>query len=139
MTGSTSTKPLIEHADEMEAYSPPNHQGTRNVRLVDREFCGGYEMIRGIVQPGGEAQPHYHEAEHQVMYIVRGMAEVTLGGDAPRQCGPGTVIRIPPRLLHRVVCRGSEPLEAVIVYSPPLPKHGAFRPAGEAHRSSAAP
>ena len=63
MTGSTSAKPLIEHADEMEAYSPPNHQGTRNVRLVDREFCGGYEMIRGIVQPGGEAEPHYHDAE----------------------------------------------------------------------------
>ena len=114
--------PLIEHAGQLTRYAPPDHHGTVNVRLVEEDFCGTFEMIRGIVQPGGEAEPHAHEAEHQVMYVIAGEAEVTLGEAVPEICGPGTIVRIPPKLGHRVVCHGSEPLDVVIVYSPPLPK-----------------
>ena len=114
--------PLIEHAGQLARYAPPDHHGTVNVRLVEGDFCGTFEMIRGVVQPGGEAEPHAHEAEHQVMYVIAGEAEVTLGEAAPEICGPGTIVRIPPRLSHRVVCHGTAPLDVVIVYSPPLPK-----------------
>lgn len=111
----------IAHAGDLARYAPPGHSGTVNVRLVDRSFCGTFEMIRGVVQPGGQADPHHHEREHQVMYVVGGEAEVTLGDAPPERCGPGAVVRIPPRLEHRVVCAGDEPLEVIIVYSPPLP------------------
>lgn len=119
-------KPLIEHIKNMEQYSPPAHAGTKNIRLVDREFCGTFELVRGLVQPGGEAEPHFHEKEHQVFYVVSGKAEVTLGEDRPVICEPGTIIRIPPKLAHRVVASGSEPLEVLLVYSPPLPAKNAF-------------
>ena len=112
---------LIEHAQEMARYAPPGHEGTVNVRLVDRTFNGAFELVRGTVQPGGEAHAHHHDKEHQVIYVVSGLTDVTLGGDAPERCGPGAVIRIPPGLEHSVVNVGDEPLEALIVYSPPLP------------------
>ena len=50
-----------------------------------------------------------------------GETEVTLGDDAPVVCGPGTIIRIPPKLDHRVVSTGESALKVLIVYSPPLP------------------
>ena len=115
-------RPLIEHADELSRYAPPDHHGTVNVRLVEKDFCGSFELVRGIVQPGGEAEPHHHDPEHQVMYVISGQCEVTMGEDDPVLCGPGTIVRIPPRLVHRVQCVGGEPLDVVIVYSPPLPE-----------------
>ena len=111
---------LIEHQDDIGAYVPPDHRGTVNVRLVDGGFCGQFEMNLGTVQPGGEAEPHFHETEHQVMYVLDGTCEVTLGDDRPVACGPGTVVRIPPKLRHRVVATGETPVRAIVLYSPPL-------------------
>ena len=123
-------RPNIEHASDLENYSPPRHVGTQNVRLVEPDFCGHFEMIRGIVQPGGEAETHFHESAYQAIYVISGSTDVTLGEDAPVRCEAGAIIRIPPRMPHRVVCLGPEPLEVVIVYSPPLPRQGAFRGVG---------
>jgi len=111
---------LVRHADSMPRYAPPDHQGTVNVRLVDASFCGRFEMNLGTVEPGGEAQPHLHEAEHQVLYVLEGACDVTLGDDPPLRCDPGTVVQIPPGLLHRVVAVGGIPLEVIVIYSPPL-------------------
>ncbi len=110
----------IQHVDSMARYAPPDHQGTVNVRLVDKSFCGRFEMNHGTVAPGGEAEPHLHETEHQVFYVLDGECDVTLGDDDPVRCGPGTVVRIPPGLMHRVVAVGDRPMQGIIVYSPPL-------------------
>jgi quercetin dioxygenase-like cupin family protein len=115
------TPPLITHAEELTWYTPPGHVGTRNARLVEGDFCGSFEMLHGVVQPGGEAEPHQHEHEYQVIYVLRGLAEVTLGNAVPERCSAGAIIRIPPRLMHRIVALGSEPYEALVIYSPPLP------------------
>lgn len=114
-------KPRIEHIGQMPAYAPPGHAGTRNVRLVDNSFCGGFEMILGRIEPGGLAEAHAHAEHHQVLYITGGRCEVRLGEEPPEECGAGTVIRIPPGLLHEVRVTGEEPLELIVLYSPPLP------------------
>ena len=122
MSGDGATnRHLIQHEDELAPYMPPDHQGTVNVRLVEKDFCGSFEMALGTVQPGGEAEPHLHDTEHQVFYILQGLCDVTLGDDAPVECGPGTVVRIPPKLLHRVVAKGDKALKGIVLYSPPLP------------------
>jgi quercetin dioxygenase-like cupin family protein len=109
---------LIQHVSELPAYSPPAHSGTVNRRLVDREFGAGFEMILGQVAPGGEASRHYH------VDILKGEADVALGNDPPRRCGPGTVIRIPKGLPHEVVTAGDQALECLVLYAPPLGPHG---------------
>ena len=115
------SRPLIEHSDDLSRYGPPGHAGTVNIRLVDQGFGGGFELIHGTVAPGGIADRHAHDREHQIIYVVEGTGQVALGGDAPVTCGPGTIIRIPPGLDHEVVNKGAEPLKVLIVYSPPLP------------------
>lgn len=118
---SKSHNGLIRNQNDIQAYIPPGHEGTVNIRLVDKTFCGTFEMNLGVVQPGGEASPHLHEDEHQVIYILDGNAEVVLGDDPAVVCGPGAVIEIPPKLLHAVYVTGDRPLKALVLYSPPLP------------------
>jgi quercetin dioxygenase-like cupin family protein len=116
------SKDLICHLDDLPTYAPPGHGGTVNVRLFDKSFCPNFEMILGVIEPGGVADKHHHKVEHQAMYVLGGMAEVTLGEEAPVACGPGTVVKLPPLVDHHVVSKGPEPLQLMIVYSPPLPK-----------------
>jgi quercetin dioxygenase-like cupin family protein len=115
---------LIQHISELPGYSPPAHHGTVNRRLVTREFGAGFEMILGQVAPGGEASRHYHVDEAQIVYILKGEAEVSLGDAPARRCGPGTVVRIPKGLTHEVVTIGDETLEVLVLYAPPLGPHG---------------
>ena len=122
-TGLTADK-LIQHISEIPSYSPPAHSGTVNRRLVGREFGAGFEMILGRVAPGGEASRHYHVEEAQIVYNIKGEADVALSDAAPRRCGPGTVIRIPKGLPHEVVTAGDEPLECLVLYAPPPGPHG---------------
>jgi quercetin dioxygenase-like cupin family protein len=115
---------LIQHVSEIAGYSPPAHSGTVNRRLVTREFGAGFEMVLGRVAPGGEASRHYHVDEAQIIYILKGEADVALGEAAPQRVGPGTVIRIPKGLAHEVVTAGEETLECLVLYAPPLGPHG---------------
>ena len=124
MPDAIETEALIQHVSELPAYSPPAHSGTVNRRLVPREFGAGFEMVLGRVAPGGEASRHYHVDEAQIVYILRGEADVALGGAAARRCGPGTVIRIPKGLTHEVVTVGGEALECLVLYAPPLGPNG---------------
>jgi quercetin dioxygenase-like cupin family protein len=111
----------IEHTDDLPAYAPPGHSETRNVRLVDADFCGRFEMILGEIAPGGAADRHSHAVEHQVIYVLDGTARVRLGDGPAQACGPGAVIRIPPEVEHEVTVAGDTPLKLIVVYSPPLP------------------
>jgi quercetin dioxygenase-like cupin family protein len=113
--------PPIARQDELPRYSPPGHAGTVNVRLVEKDFCGAFEMIHGTIEPGGEAERHAHDREHQVIYVLDGEADVELGAEPAVRCGAGAVIRIPPKLAHRVVSVGPAPLKLIVLYSPPLP------------------
>ena len=115
---------LIAHLSDLPTYSPPAHSGTVNRRLVGAEFGAGFEMILGTLTPGGKASRHYHVEEAQVVYILKGEADIALGDAAPNRCGPGTVIRIPKGLVHEIVVAGDETLECLVLYAPPLGRHG---------------
>ena len=122
---STSTNAVdryIQHQDDLIKYSPPGHAGTVNVRLCEKTFCENFELVLGEIAPGGEAHKHHHETEHQAMYVLQGMARVTLAEEPAIDCPPGTIVRLPPKLDHHVLSLGPESLKLMIIYSPPLPK-----------------
>lgn len=118
----TAVYPFIEHMDDLARYGPPGHAGTVNVRLCERTFCEDFEMVLGEIAPGGEAHKHHHDVEYQAMYVLEGIARVTLADDPAIDCPAGTIIRLPPKLDHHVLSLGPETLKLMIVYSPPLPK-----------------
>jgi quercetin dioxygenase-like cupin family protein len=115
------TAELIENLRDLARYVPPGHTGTENARLVPKELTGGrFEMVHGRLAPAGHAARHSHERAFQAMFVLTGTAEVTLGDAPPRRCGPGDIVRIPPGLAHEVTSLGPEPLELILVYSPPV-------------------
>ncbi len=120
----TLTEKLISHRDDLPRYSPPDHGGTVNIRLFDRQFCENFEMVLGELEPGGEAHRHKHDVEHQAMYVLSGVARITIEDEAAVVCEAGAVVKFPPKVDHHVASLGPEPLKLIIVYSPPLPKRG---------------
>lgn len=122
MTGRVTVPyPFIEHQNDLAKYGPPGHAGTVNIRLCEKTFCEGFELVLGEIAPGGEAYKHHHETEYQAMYVLQGTARVALADDPAIDCPPGTIVRLPPKLDHHVLSLGPEPLKILIVYSPPLP------------------
>ena len=119
--GDGLSRQYIGHVDGQQKYAPPGHSGTVNVRLFDRSFCENFEMVLGRIEAGGRAERHHHDVEYQAIYVLSGCARVTLAEEDSMDCGPGSIIRIPPGLDHQVVAVGTDPLELIIVYSPPLP------------------
>ena len=120
MTRAASIRNLVDFG----CYGPPGHSGTVNRRLVDKDFCGTFELVHGTLEPGGRAEYHRHEVESQVCYVLEGEMAVTFGDDAPVTCGPGAVVEIPPRVDHLIVNSGEAPLKLLVLYSPPLPPRG---------------
>src|SRR3954453_1850777 len=108
VSGDIQGSELIQHVSELPAYSPPAHSGTVNRRLVGREFGAGFEMVLGQGAPGGEAGRHDHVDGAQIVYILKGEADVADADAPPLRGGPGTVIRVPKGLPHEIVTIGDE-------------------------------
>ena len=116
---------LITHIDDLPAYAPPGHSGTRNVRLVERDACGRFEMVLGEIAPGGRRRGA--SSRRRIPGNVR----------AGRSCRR-SVSTMPHRVpadreawcaFRRARCTRSSPpamspLKLLIVYSPPLPQTG---------------
>ncbi len=115
---------LMESLNDMPTYEPVGHRGTRNVRLINAEENGLFELIHGIIEPGGAADRHCHEDSYQAIFILSGLADVTLGDGKPRRCGADTIVRIPPGVDHQVVSLGPDPLRLLVAYAPPLERTG---------------
>jgi len=113
-------KPYIEKLSQIATYQPENHSSTTNRRLVSAQDCPAFEMVHGTIEPGGVAERHFHDVEYQAMYVLGGMADISLGDQTPERVGAGAVVRIPPGLTHEVKSLGPENLELLIVYSPPI-------------------
>ena len=68
---------------DVTPYSPANHTGTRNFRLIGRETVGAkqVEMLIGEIERGQGALPHAHPGIEQVCYLLEGAARVEVGGE----------------------------------------------------------
>ncbi|MBI37450.1 MAG: cupin [Alphaproteobacteria bacterium] len=115
------TEAKIKNLLDLERYSPPGHTGTVNVRMVEKSFCGAFEMVHGTIEPGCGAECHSHEIENQICYVLEGLMEVTINNETPMTCGPGTIVEIPPKVEHLIINSGDKLLKLLVVYSPPLP------------------
>ena len=63
---------------EVKPYSPANHSGTRNFRLIGPETVGAkqVEVLIGELERGKGALPHAHPGIEQVCYLLEGEAHV---------------------------------------------------------------
>jgi len=114
----------IRYLQDIKKYTPPDHTGTTNARLIEKTFCENFEMIHGTIEPGCGAHRHSHDAHSQVCYVLEGEMDVSFDDKSPIRCGPGAVVEIPPKIEHLIINSGEKPLKILVIYSPPLPPRG---------------
>ena len=99
----------------MKPYSPANHTGTRNYRLVASK---NVEVLIGEIEKGEGALPHSHPGIEQVCYMIQGRARAEVGGESC-ELGPGDACFFPPDLPHVFTVTSDEPVKVLVIYSPP--------------------
>lgn len=100
-------------------YTPTNHEGTRNQRLIGRDNVGAQnmEVVLGTIQRGGGALPHAHPGVEQACYLLEGTAHVEVGDDAFEMVA-GEACFFPAGSMH-VFQVTSSSARVLVVYSPP--------------------
>jgi quercetin dioxygenase-like cupin family protein len=100
-------------------YSPANHTGTRNFRLIGPETVGAkqVEVLIGELERGKGALPHAHPGIEQVCYLLEGEAQVEVGGEKFAM-KPGEACFFPAEMQHVFVAT-SERVKVMVIYAPP--------------------
>jgi quercetin dioxygenase-like cupin family protein len=108
------------NAGDVEAYSPANHTGTVNRRLIGPETVGSehLELLEGTVEPGQGALPHAHPDLDQVIYMLSGTARAEIDGQS-REMGPGDAAFFPKGMPHIFTVTGDRPAKVLVIYTPP--------------------
>ena len=98
----------------MKPYSPANHTGTRNYRLVASK---NVEVLIGKIEKGEGALPHSHPGIEQVAYLLEGTAEVEVGEEKFRMQAGDTAF-FPADVPHRFQAT-SKKVRVMVIYRPP--------------------
>ena len=117
---------LVRQSD-VTPYSPANHTGTKNFRLIGAETVGAkqLEVLVGEIERGKGALPHAHPGIEQVCYLLEGAAHVEVGGEA-FELAPGEACFFPADVPH-VFTATSERAKVMVIYAPPYEEHPARR------------
>jgi len=105
--------------EDVPAYSPKNHVGTLNRRLIGPDNgAKNLEVVLGVLEKGPGALPHVHPGLEQVCYILEGRAHVEVAG-CKRDIGPGECCFFPAGEPHIFAVVSDEPVKVLVIYSPP--------------------
>jgi quercetin dioxygenase-like cupin family protein len=112
------TRGGVIRASEMKGYSPANHHGTTNIRLVGPENGARHmEVLLGEFVPGGNAQAHMHPALEQAVYVLEGTAMAGIDG-VDHEVRAGDVMFFPEGVYHSLKVT-SERVKLLVFYAPP--------------------
>jgi quercetin dioxygenase-like cupin family protein len=109
----------VVRGSEVPTYSPANHTGTVNRRLIGAETVGAkhVEVVLGTVERGHGALPHSHPGIEQVCYLLEGAAHIEVDGQEA-ELGPGDSCFFPADMPH-VFTATTPVVRVLVIYSPP--------------------
>ncbi|HLT99863.1 MAG TPA: cupin domain-containing protein [Burkholderiaceae bacterium] len=105
---------------EVNGYSPANHSGTVNRRLISPDTVGArhLEVLVGTIEKGEGALPHAHPGIEQVCYLLEGTALVEVEGEQG-VLEAGDCCFFPADKKHMFTVTSDEPARVLVIYSPP--------------------
>lgn len=105
---------------ELPGYSPANHTGTVNRRVIGPDTVGakGLEVVLGVIEKGKGALPHAHPGIEQVCYLLEGTALAEVDGERC-ELGPGDACYFPADTMHVFTVTSERPAKVLVIYSPP--------------------
>jgi len=88
------------------------------------EVTGAQCFSFGIVTlaPGKGHDRHNHPGVEEIIFVVSGDGDQTLGDQPAVHVRPGASIFVPPDMAHSTLNTGSDPLQLVVVYAPAGPE-----------------
>jgi mannose-6-phosphate isomerase-like protein (cupin superfamily) len=116
----TTRKSYLVKADSVQPYSPANHTGTVNRRLIGPETVGAkqVEVVLGVVEKDKGALPHSHPGIEQVCYLLEGRARAEVAGET-MDLGPGDCCFFPADVPHVFTVTSEKPARVLVIYAPP--------------------
>ena len=119
---SSKSKYLVRQSD-VTPYSPANHTGTKNFRLIGPETVGSknVEVLIGELERGKGALPHAHPGIEQVCYLLEGEAHVEVGQGEMREkfeMKAGEACFFPAEKQHLFIAT-SPRVKVMVIYAPP--------------------
>ncbi len=112
--------PTVIRAADLAAYSPANHTGTTNVRVIGPETVGAtaLEVLIGTIVKSHGAKPHAHPHLEQCAYMIEGTGESQAQGRVDVM-SPGTWTYAPAGVFHTFRVTSDQPGRLLVVYAPP--------------------
>lgn len=115
----------VFRAADRAGYSPANHHGTTNVRLVDASVGARHmEILMGDIVRGGHAEPHAHPTLEQAAYVLEGEGVVTIDG-VEEEVRAGDLMFFPESVYHALRVT-SERIKLLVIYAPPYGENPAL-------------
>jgi quercetin dioxygenase-like cupin family protein len=111
--------PYIIRAGDTVGYSPANHTGTKNYRLVGPRVNGAkyMEIALGDIERNEGSPPHAHPDLEQAVYILEGEAIAGIDG-VDHHVKPGDMMFFPAMVFHSIKVL-TERIKMLVIYSPP--------------------
>jgi quercetin dioxygenase-like cupin family protein len=105
--------------EDVPSYSPANHSGTKNYRLVAPGVNGSQfmEIIYGDIERHAGSVAHAHPELEQATYVIEGEATAEVDGTT-YHVRTGDVLFFPAKVFHdlKVI---SERIKLLVIYAPP--------------------
>ena len=105
--------------EHVTPYSPANHTGTRNYRMVAPGVNGAQfmEIIYGDIERQEGAVAHAHPGMEQATYVLEGEASAEIDG-VRYHVKAGDLLFFPAGVFHDLQVI-SERIKLLVIYSPP--------------------
>lgn len=106
--------------EEVDSYSPANHTGTSNRRVISSKTVGAHhvEVLIGTITTGQGAHAHSHPTLEQASLILQGEGVADLNGTEVT-VKAGDWLFNPVNCFHRFVTKSAQPVKVLVVYAPP--------------------
>ncbi len=72
-----------------------------------------------VFPPGSAPEGHVHDTQEETIYCAAGRGRIVTA-EATAELEPGVAVWVPVGTFHATVASGSEPLELVCFFSPPV-------------------
>jgi quercetin dioxygenase-like cupin family protein len=115
----TEKSPYIIRASDVAPYSPANHTGTKNYRLIGPNVNGAkyMEIALGDIERHEGSPAHAHPELEQAVYVLEGEAIAGIDG-VDHHVRSGDMMFFPANVFHSIRVL-SERIKMLVIYSPP--------------------
>jgi quercetin dioxygenase-like cupin family protein len=110
---------FVVRPSDVTPYSPANHEGTKNYRLVAPGVNGAQfmEIVYGDIERHAGAVAHAHPGMEQAAYVIEGEATAEIDG-VRHHISTGDLMFFPAGVFHDIQVI-SERIKLLVIYSPP--------------------